>query len=134
MKVSTAQFMRECVAQTSIYIGTFRTALDENDLAQKINWDVLSTAQRRKAVKKSYGLDFIREDGEHSRLDSSHTSVEKYHINGYDFYRVACLNPTTLEPCTQSNARATFRVVSATIWTHLMQLWKSIAFLAYWTL
>lgn len=100
MKVSTAQFMRECVAQTSIYIGTFRTALDEGDLAQKINWDALSTAQRRKAVKKSYGLDFIREDGEHSRLDSSHTSVEKYHINGYDFYHVACLNPTTLEPWT----------------------------------
>jgi hypothetical protein len=100
MKVSTAQFMRECVAQTSIYIGTFRTALGEGDLAQKINWDVLSTAQRRKAVKKSYGLDFIREDGEHSRLDSSHTIVEKYHINGYDFYRVACLNPTTLEPWT----------------------------------
>lgn len=100
MKVSTAQFMRECIAQPSIYLGTFRAALDENDLAKKVNRDVLSTAQRRKAVKKSYGLDFIREDGEHSRLDSSHTSVEKYHINGYDFYRVACLKHDTLEPWT----------------------------------
>lgn len=100
MKVSTAQFMRECIAQPSIYLGTFHAALDENDLARKVNWDVLSTAQRRKAVKKSYGLDFIREDGEHSRLDSSYTSVEKYHINGYDFYRVACLNHDTLEPWT----------------------------------
>lgn len=100
MKVSTAQFMRECVAQTSIYIGTLCTAFDEGDLAQKINWDALPTAQRRKAVKKSYGLDFIREDGKHSRLDSSHTRVEKYHINGYNFYRVARLDPTTLEPWT----------------------------------
>lgn len=120
MKVSTAQFMRECVAQTSIYIGTFRTALDDSDLAQKINWDVLSTAQRRKAVKKSYGLDFIREDGEHSRLDSSHTSVEKYHINGYDFYRVACLNPTTLEPWTY---------IYLTMHAH--RLWKKLV--PYWT-
>lgn len=98
MKVSTAQFMRECIAHPSICLGRDYTALDENDLAKNINWDALSTAQRRKAVKKSYGLDFIREDGEHSRLDSSHTSVEKYHINGYDFYRVACLKSDTLEP------------------------------------
>lgn len=100
MKVSTAQFMRDCVAQASIYIATLRTKLDENDLVQNINWEELATSQRRKAVKKSYGLDFIREDGEHSRLDSSYTSVEKYHINGYDFYRVACLNHDTLEPWT----------------------------------
>lgn len=100
MKISTAQFMRDCVAQASIRIATLPTKLDENDLAQNINWEELATAHRRKAVKKSYGLDFIREDGEHSRFDSSYTSVEKYHINGYDFYRVALLDRDTLEPRT----------------------------------
>jgi hypothetical protein len=50
MKVSTAQFMRECVAQTSIYIGTFRTALDDGDLAQKLTG---TYCQRRNGVKPS---------------------------------------------------------------------------------
>jgi len=101
MKVMfTSEFMRIAVEKPMVYLGTSYTGFEACELNDRINWDVIRTAYRRPARARSFGLEFLKEDGRWSRLDKAHTAIVSFEVHGHTCYRVACLDPKTNKPWT----------------------------------